>query len=799
MTELCKIMNKYGSDKGSGWHNYTTTYHNMFKKKREEKLNIFELGIGDEVFVENSKHNAKSGASIRGWKDYFPNSNVYGADIDKTILFEDERIKTFYCDQLDASVIKEMWGNSELNDKKFDIIIDDGLHEFDANLNFFKNSIHKLKDDGVFIIEDLHMITLPKFKQILPQLKLEYSYLDFSILEILNTQNYSDNNIVVIQRKELVNHIDHSSNDTKLQLSTEEFIDKLTETTIKKDPVINRSVFNINNKKKVIDCFTFYNELEMLELRLSELYDVVDYFILAESTKTHKGEEKRLEYEENKERFSKWSDKIINIKVSFPDNLDAWGREKFQRNSFMPTLYSLGLGKDDIIIIADVDEIPDAERIGFIKNSYKNVQKDGWIYKLEMDMYFGCLSNKQTNVKWYHPKIMNWEKLKSSTPDQCRLTFDCQWWEKAGWHFTSFGDPNKIANKLENFAHQEYNNESYKDKDYILNKVKEGKDLFRESRTYKKISPENNSYLPKNWRILEKFDEYYTEKISDNEQINLVLGTAINLPEGDLKKFIKSFRKFNKKDDLYLVVSSSASIELLDFLKYNDVSILTDEFTKLTDIHMNNSRFYKYLDFIQENKKRYKNILLTDTRDVLFQKNIFDEISKDPFIFFAEEDEDETIRSNSFNSNWIRLSFGEETLNKLGSNKIICAGTTIGSTDNIIVYLREMIKIFGGIKKTNHKAFYESIDQGVHNYIFYERSSIFQNPILKHNGDVIATIGITITKNPERITISINDALDYISDKDSKINIMVNGKIPSLIHQFDRSEKITNFYNKIYQ
>ena len=84
--------------------------------------------------------------------------------------------------------------------------------------------------------------------------------------------------------------------------------------------------------KKVIDCFTFYNELEILELRLEELYDVVDLFILVEAEKTHKGENKRFIFEENKWRFEKWIDKIINVKAYYPSNIDdPWSREKFVR------------------------------------------------------------------------------------------------------------------------------------------------------------------------------------------------------------------------------------------------------------------------------------------------------------------------------------------------------------------------------------------------------------------------------------------------------------------------------------
>ena len=93
--------------------------------------------------------------------------------------------------------------------------------------------------------------------------------------------------------------------------------------------------------KTVVDCFTFYNELEILELRFLELYDVVDKFIIVEANKTFKGDFKPFILEENKLRFEKWWDKVAHIKVYIPDNLtDAWSREKYQRNSSLPFLHS---------------------------------------------------------------------------------------------------------------------------------------------------------------------------------------------------------------------------------------------------------------------------------------------------------------------------------------------------------------------------------------------------------------------------------------------------------------------------
>jgi len=164
LSELCE---KYGSDKGFinsdihskpyNWHphTYTTYYHSIFNLSRGSIKNVFECGLGtnNPNLKSNMTENGIPGASLRVWRDYFFNAQIYGGDIDKEILFEEDRIKTFYLDQLDSSSIKFMWENIDV--EEFDIIIDDGLHEPEANYNFFINSFNKLKKDGVFIIEDV--------------------------------------------------------------------------------------------------------------------------------------------------------------------------------------------------------------------------------------------------------------------------------------------------------------------------------------------------------------------------------------------------------------------------------------------------------------------------------------------------------------------------------------------------------------------------------------------------------------------------------------------------------------------
>jgi len=203
VTPLCITMEKYGSDKGStrpSHHNYTRLYHSLFNSHINSGMRIFELGIGTNNvnLPSNMGKNGRPGASLRAWSEYFPNSQIFGADIDRDILFQESRIKTFYCNQLDKLSIKEMWDHSDLNDN-FDIIIEDGLHTFDANVCFFENSIHKVKTGGLYIIEDVIVHNLHLYQAKIEQWKSIYPDLSFRIKNISNERNNFDNCLIIIQ------------------------------------------------------------------------------------------------------------------------------------------------------------------------------------------------------------------------------------------------------------------------------------------------------------------------------------------------------------------------------------------------------------------------------------------------------------------------------------------------------------------------------------------------------------------------------------------------------------------------
>jgi hypothetical protein len=197
-------MAKHGSDKGAyqgiGQHNYTVYYHQVFSKLRDSVKNVFEFGIGStrSDISHNMGLSGKPGASLRGWREYFRSANIYAADIDKTILQPEDRIFKFFCDQASLNSIEALWQNPELVHKNFDIIVEDGLHVFEAQYLFMKNSLHKLKDGGFYICEDVRNKDFKRWESCLKDLAEDYPEKTFELIKIDNPHNCW-NNIIVIR------------------------------------------------------------------------------------------------------------------------------------------------------------------------------------------------------------------------------------------------------------------------------------------------------------------------------------------------------------------------------------------------------------------------------------------------------------------------------------------------------------------------------------------------------------------------------------------------------------------------
>ena len=156
--QLEKLFVKYGSDKSTS-HNYEKVYEVLFENT-QSVTKVFEVGIGSTnlQIVSNMGSLGNPGASLRAFRDYFENAEIFGADIDQDILFTEHRINTLYLDQLSPKQFDE---DLKSIGSEFDLVIDDGLHAIDANLNILFFFMPLLKNDGFLVIEDIPKAAAP--------------------------------------------------------------------------------------------------------------------------------------------------------------------------------------------------------------------------------------------------------------------------------------------------------------------------------------------------------------------------------------------------------------------------------------------------------------------------------------------------------------------------------------------------------------------------------------------------------------------------------------------------------------
>jgi hypothetical protein len=181
-TELCELFEKYLADK-TNWngrgHTYSSEYYNLFKDLKEKKLKILEIGIGTRnhmVSIVGEEY--KPGASLRAWRDFFINSQIYAFDIDKNIVFEEERIKCFQGDQSTntelQNVLQKMFVFNG-DEFKFDIIIDDGSHELNHQVTSLLFFLKHLKENGIYIVEDVRASNIQHFENLdVPNASITY-------------------------------------------------------------------------------------------------------------------------------------------------------------------------------------------------------------------------------------------------------------------------------------------------------------------------------------------------------------------------------------------------------------------------------------------------------------------------------------------------------------------------------------------------------------------------------------------------------------------------------------------------
>lgn len=206
----------------------------------------------------------------------------------------------------------------------------------------------------------------------------------------------------------------------------------------------------------IYDCFTFWNEFDLLEIRLNELKDVVDQFIICESNVTHAGNPKPLWLSERIDQFKDFNIKLLVYEGSNNPS-SAWDNEKAQRNYLKNGLNECFA--DDVIIVSDVDEVPNAESVAMLPY----IQGASC---LEMSLAIYFLNNLDEKMRWVHAKAVKYGQLNHSL-DDVRLGGFVNTIKNAGHHMSYLGGIKAVDFKVRNFAHQEYNN------DLVLGRIEE--------------------------------------------------------------------------------------------------------------------------------------------------------------------------------------------------------------------------------------------------------------------------------------------------------------------------------------
>lgn len=214
----------------------------------------------------------------------------------------------------------------------------------------------------------------------------------------------------------------------------------------------------------IFDCFTYFDEAEIVKIRFNELYDLVDYFVVVEADRTFTGKPKPF-------YFNEMNEKVISVKITFPlHGMTSWEREVYQRNQIVR---GLDLAEAfDIIIISDVDEIPRASALGGLYHTDLPIQLDVvqyfWNYHWQVPHH--CNQGAR-------PVVTMLRDLKWSSPQEMRACYLPRI-PNAGWHFSFFGEIEKTVSKIQSFAHTEYDRTEYKDARKVLKRMQNGIDPF---------------------------------------------------------------------------------------------------------------------------------------------------------------------------------------------------------------------------------------------------------------------------------------------------------------------------------
>lgn len=219
----------------------------------------------------------------------------------------------------------------------------------------------------------------------------------------------------------------------------------------------------------IYDCFLFYDELLLLEVRLKTLADIVDKFILVESTHTFSGHDKRLHYNMVKDEppFAAYKDQIVHIVHDGVPSDNRWANQTEQRNAI--ALGLRGAAPDDIIMVSDVDEILDPKML------YQVTGQHGPL-RLEQKLFY-YFFNCKSSAEWFKAFFCRYkdftgaDKMRNDPAINMAVS-------NAGWHFSYLMKPEQIAKKISRLSQFEYDTDHFRDVERIKKCLENRSDLF---------------------------------------------------------------------------------------------------------------------------------------------------------------------------------------------------------------------------------------------------------------------------------------------------------------------------------
>jgi beta-1,4-mannosyl-glycoprotein beta-1,4-N-acetylglucosaminyltransferase len=241
----------------------------------------------------------------------------------------------------------------------------------------------------------------------------------------------------------------------------------------------------------ILDCFTYFDEEIILDLRFNILNPFVDKFIITEGAFDHRGKKRKLNF--NLEKYKEFKEKIIYIPVeTFPDTTDPWSMLEYQRNKALETIENFN--DETLVMISDADEIPKMENVyKFLKSKKKYGVFEQFFFYYKINML------NSTNSLWYGSKICKKKFLKSPNWLRELKTKKYPWWrfdklnspyiiKDGGWHFSFLYDADGIIKKISSYQHAEFDNKLIKDRSIIEHKINNGEDILNRGYKFEKIT-----------------------------------------------------------------------------------------------------------------------------------------------------------------------------------------------------------------------------------------------------------------------------------------------------------------------